>query len=64
MNSVLASTRFGGRGLLVFNRGPAPQLGARFHGMDEVVGRLSVATPLRPIRSAFGYAGLRFGSGY
>src|SRR6267378_5271229 len=39
MNSYLPRSRFGGRGLFVFNRGPVAQLGARSHGMEEVVGR-------------------------
>jgi hypothetical protein len=29
-----------GRRFLVFNRGPVAQLGARFHGMEEVVGSI------------------------
>ena len=29
-----------GFGLFVFNRGPVAQLGARFHGMEEVVGSI------------------------
>ncbi len=45
MNSVLASTPIWRAWAFVFNRGPAAQLGARFHGMEEVVGRLSVAPP-------------------
>ena len=27
-------------GIFVFNRGPVAQLGARFHGMEEVVGSI------------------------
>jgi len=29
-----------GFGVVVFNRGPVAQLGARFHGMEEVVGSI------------------------
>jgi hypothetical protein len=31
---------FSGSGYFVFNRGPVAQLGARFHGMEEVVGSI------------------------
>src|SRR6266478_1057708 len=43
MNSYLPRSRFGGRGLFVFNRGPVAQRGARFHGMEEVVGSIPTA---------------------
>src|SRR6266478_3904476 len=43
MNSYLPRSRFGERGLFVFNRGPVAQLGARFHGMEEVVGSIPTA---------------------
>jgi hypothetical protein len=36
----LPRSRFGGRGVFVFNRGLVAQLGARFHGMEEVVGSI------------------------
>src|ERR1700732_2014019 len=39
----LPRSRFGGRGLFVFNRGPVAQLGALFHGMEEVVGSIPTA---------------------
>jgi hypothetical protein len=31
---------FSGSSIFVFNRGPVAQLGARFHGMEEVVGSI------------------------
>ncbi len=43
---------FVGLGLFVFNRGPVAQLGARFHGMEEVVGSI----PTRSTKSLNGLA--------
>ena len=37
---ALHSARLAGFGFLSFNRGPVAQLGARFHGMEEVVGSI------------------------
>src|SRR5262249_52956022 len=34
----LPRSRCGGYGLFVFDRGPVAQLGARFHGMEEIRG--------------------------
>ena len=50
MNSVLASIPIWRVWLFVFNRGPVAQLGARFHGMEEVVGSIPTA-PTNPSSS-------------
>jgi hypothetical protein len=44
----LPRSRFGGRGFFVFNCGPVAQLGARFHGMEEVVGSIPTAPTNHP----------------
>jgi hypothetical protein len=38
--STSLESRIAGLSLFVFNRGPVAQLGARFHGMEEVVGSI------------------------
>src|SRR5580700_10376092 len=38
--STSLRSRLVGLRLFVFNRGPVAQLGARFHGMEEVVGSI------------------------
>jgi hypothetical protein len=43
MNSVLGSIPIWRAWAFVFNRGPVAQLGARFHGMEEVVGSIPTA---------------------
>src|SRR5580658_1412331 len=38
-----------GFGFFVFNRGPVAQLGARFHGMEEVVGSIPTRSTILSI---------------
>ena len=40
LGSTSLNPDFSGFRLFVFNRGPVAQLGARFHGMEEVVGSI------------------------
>jgi len=47
MNSVLASIPIWRAWAFAFNRGPVAQLGARFHGMEGVVGRSPRPLPPR-----------------
>jgi hypothetical protein len=49
-----------GFGFIVFNRGPVAQLGARFHGMEEVVG--SIPTRSTIFSTTCRYPAFRFGS--
>jgi hypothetical protein len=49
-SSTSLDPRFVGLRLFVSNRGPVAQLGARFHGMEEVVGSI----PTRSTISFFG----------
>ena len=49
MNSVLASIPiWRAWAFCVFNRGPVTQLGARFHGMEEVVRSIPTAPTNHP----------------
>ena len=51
-DSALPAIPILGARLLCFNRGPVAQLGARFHGMEEVVGSI----PTRSTKSLNGLA--------
>jgi hypothetical protein len=42
-----------GFGFFVFNRGPVAQLGARFHGMEEVVGSIPTRSTMFSITYRF-----------
>jgi hypothetical protein len=48
LGSTLLNPDLSGCRLFVFNRGPVAQLGARFHGMEEVVGSI----PTRSTKSS------------
>jgi hypothetical protein len=43
--------------LFVFNRGPVAQLGARFHGMEEVVGSIPTRSTNSPNNSDWASVG-------
>ena len=55
---------FSGSSIFVFNRGPVAQLGARFHGMEEVVGSIPTRSTKSPtidgIKTLFGLPARRF----
>jgi hypothetical protein len=51
---------FVGLWLFVFNRGPVAQLGARFHGMEEVAGSIPARSTI--LSSTYGHPAFQFGS--